>query len=89
MKMLQEYKHRIDPKELRRNILLKGVNIENLVGREFKIGGVVCYGRKLWPPCKYIVELSSKKDAFPHIGRHCGIRANVTQSGVIEVGDTV
>jgi MOSC domain-containing protein YiiM len=41
----------IDPKELRRNLVTRGIDLSSLIGRRFRIGGdVVLRCRKLWPP---------------------------------------
>ena len=79
----------IDPKDLKRNIIVKGVELSKLVGAEFKIGEeVICFGRDYWPPCKYIVEKTGRKEIFKYLAMHCGIGATVIRGGKIKRGDT-
>ena len=61
------------------------------IGKRFRIGDqVVLYGRKLWPPCKHIVELSGRPEIFKlRIAKKCGIGADVLVGGQIKVGDAI
>lgn len=75
----------------RRNILTLGVRLNELVGKEFKIGDVTLIGRELCEPCSSLgvtlesSTLSSKLviERFLHRG---GLRVDVLTSGVIELG---
>lgn len=78
----------VDPKDLRRNIIVKGVNLSDFIGKEFKIGSeVICVGRDYWPPCAYIVEKTGRKEIFKYLARHCGIGVTIIKSGKIKLGD--
>jgi MOSC domain-containing protein YiiM len=81
----------LDPKELRRNLITRDVDLLSLIGKRFRIGDqVVLYGRKLWPPCKHIVELSGRPEIFKlRIAKKCGIGADVLVGGQIKVGDAI
>ncbi|MEH6467949.1 MAG: MOSC domain-containing protein, partial [Porticoccus sp.] len=78
----------------RRNILTRGVRLNELVGKEFKIGGVVLRGVELCEPCRSLgaalesSNLPSKLviEKFLHRG---GLRVDVLASGVIEIGQEV
>src|SRR4051812_15389418 len=51
----------IDPNALRRNIVTRGIDLQSLIGCEFQIGEhAICRGRKAWPPCTHIVNLSGR-----------------------------
>jgi MOSC domain-containing protein YiiM len=68
----------IDPKELRRNLVTKNIDLNWLVGREFQIGeSVILRGRKPWPPCLHIVKLTGKGEIFKYLAKQCGIGADV------------
>ena len=75
----------------RRNILTRGVRLNELVGKEFKIGDITLRGIELCEPCRSLgaalssSTLSSKQvvERFLHRG---GLRVDVLTSGVIEVG---
>ncbi|WP_165067306.1 MOSC domain-containing protein [Paludisphaera rhizosphaerae] len=80
----------LEPMDLRRNLVTLGVDLTSLVGRRFRIGErVVLYGRKPWPPCMHIVQTSGKVAIFKHLGRRCGIGADVLEGGEIRVGDAI
>ena len=78
----------------RRNILTRGVRLNELVGKEFKIGDITLRGIELCEPCRSLgaalssSTLSSKQvvERFLHRG---GLRVDVLTSGVIEVGAKV
>jgi MOSC domain-containing protein YiiM len=80
----------LDPKELRRNLVTRGVNLIPLVGREFRVGEhVILRARKVWPPCGHIVKFSGRTVIFQYISKHCGIGAHVLVGGTIRVGDPI
>ena len=80
----------VDPKDLRRNIIVKGVDLSKLIGQKFKIGPeAICIGRDYWPPCAYIVEKTGRKEIFKFLARHCGIGVTIIKSGKIKRGDII
>ncbi len=80
----------IDTAELRRNLITSDISLPWLIGREFQIGStVILRARKLWPPCKHIVQLTGKREIFSHLARQCGIGADVIVPGRICVGDVI
>ena len=80
----------LEPKELRRNLVTRGVNLLSLIGREFRVGEqVVLRTRKAWPPCAHIVKFSGRTEIFQYISKHCGIGADVLVGGTIRVGDPI
>jgi MOSC domain-containing protein YiiM len=85
-----EHGVQLSPRELRRNLVTRGVNLYTLLGRDFRIGQkVVLRTRKLWPPCAHIVKCSGRVEIFKYLGKHCGIGASVLVGGTIRVGDTI
>jgi MOSC domain-containing protein YiiM len=74
--------------ESRRNIVVEGVPLNHLVGREFLVGAVRLRGFDLSEPCVYLEELTGKpaRKALLHRG---GLRAEIVEGGTIRVGDTV
>jgi MOSC domain-containing protein YiiM len=80
----------LDPKELRRNLVTRGVNLIPLIGREFRVGEqVILRARKAWPPCAHIVRFSGRTEIFKYVSKHCGIGADVLVGGTIRVGDPI
>ena len=74
--------------EARRNIVTSGVSLNGLVGRRFKIGKVVCAGRRLAEPCAHLEKLSRPGLLRPLVHR-AGLRADILEGGTISVGDQI
>jgi len=74
--------------ESRRNIVTRGVPLNHLVNRKFRLGEVVACGARLCEPCEYLEELTQKKVIAGLIHRG-GLRADILQGGIIRVGDQV
>jgi MOSC domain-containing protein YiiM len=84
----RDYATRLDPIETRRNILTRGVALNHLVGREFKVGPARLRGLELCEPCTHLEALTRKgvMRALIHRG---GLRAQVLEGGAIRVGDSI
>jgi len=81
---------RVEPAEMRRNLVTLGIDLTKLIGTRFRIGETaVLQGTKIWPPCSYIVRSTGKPEIFTKIGRKSGIGADVLVSGPIRVGDPI
>jgi MOSC domain-containing protein YiiM len=76
------------PGETRRNIATRGIRLNELVGRRFRIGGVACEGTRLCEPCQYLTDLLGKPVLAPLVHR-AGLRARILTDGEITLGDEV
>jgi MOSC domain-containing protein YiiM len=74
--------------ENRRNVLTRGIDVNALVGRRFRIGGVECEGTRLCEPCQYLTDLVEKPILGPLVHR-AGLRARILTDGEIAVDDEV
>lgn len=74
--------------ESRRNVLTRGIELEGLVGKRFRIGDVVCYGQAKCPPCGHLERLT-REGVMAALGDRGGLRADILEGGVIRVGDPV
>jgi hypothetical protein len=72
----------------RRNVLTRGIDVNALVGRRFRIGEVLCEGRRLCEPCAHLDRLSGPGILRPLIHRG-GLRADVLADGEIRLGAPV
>jgi MOSC domain-containing protein YiiM len=74
----------------RRNIFVNGVELMDLIGKEFQVGDTVFRGLKYCDPCQRPSKLAgieiSFSEAFVERG---GLVAEIIRSGVIRVGSTV
>lgn len=78
----------VTPAQSRRNLLTRGVPLNHLVGREFRVGKVRLRGLLLCEPCKHLEALSvpGARERLIHRG---GLRAEILAGGVLRVGDPV
>jgi MOSC domain-containing protein YiiM len=76
------------PEEHRRNLTVRGVPLNHLVGRRFRVGEVILRGGRLNFPCKYLEELLGKAVYLPLYNRS-GLNCSIERGGIIRVGDPV
>ena len=86
--LAREYKIALEPGAARRNIVTRGVPLNHLVGREFRVGDVTVRGLRLCEPCAHLERLSHSgvREALIHRG---GLRAQILTDGTIRVGDSI
>jgi MOSC domain-containing protein YiiM len=84
----RDYGGTMDPESTRRNILTKGIKLNDLVGREFVIGTVRFLGHGLCEPCDHLQKLTSKHVLPGLVGRG-GLRAQVLSEGVFRIGESI
>lgn len=76
------------PGESRRNVLTRGVRLDELVDRQFRVGGAILRGLLPCHPCRHLERLTGKPVLRPLVGRG-GLRAAVVATGWVAVGDPV
>lgn len=74
--------------DTRRNLVTRGVALNDLVGWRFRVGEVECLGQRLCEPCAHLDRISVRGSLRPLVHRG-GLRADVATSGRIAVGDRV
>jgi MOSC domain-containing protein YiiM len=74
--------------DARRNVVTRGVPLNELVGHRFAIGDVVCYGARLAEPCAHLQRLTTP-GVLRGLVHRGGIRADVLNDGELHVGDTI
>ena len=82
------HKKEIDPAELRRNIVISGINLLALKDREFKIGTAVLKMTGLCHPCSRMEETFGM-GGYNAVRGHGGINACVIIPGIIRLQDKV
>jgi MOSC domain-containing protein YiiM len=75
--------------EARRNVVVRGVSLNSLVGQRFFVGRVECLGRRLCEPCRHLERLESRDGLMRELAGRGGLRADVLSGGVLRVGDPV
>ena len=76
------------PGEMRRNVTTRGVRLNDLVGRQFHVGAVLCEGVRLCEPCEYLQGLLGKP-VLQALVHRAGLRAVILSEGAISVGDAI
>ena len=74
--------------ESRRNVTTRGVALNDLVGRRFRVGDVVLQGTRLCEPCTHLEAVTGKPLMRPLVHR-AGLRAMILVGGTISVGDAI
>lgn len=72
----------------RRQVTVRGVRLNDLVGRRFRVGGVECYGVELCEPC-LTLESNTRPGIIKDLVHRAGINADILTDGTIAIGDEV
>lgn len=72
----------------RRQVVVRGVRVNDLVGKRFWVGEVECVGVKLCEPCTHLQSLTRPGIIKDMIHRG-GLNADIITDGTIGVGDPV
>jgi MOSC domain-containing protein YiiM len=78
----------VRPQDLRRNIVVSGINLFSLKGRRFRIGQAIFETSGWCQPCARL-ENNLGPGTFQAVRGHGGITARVLQSGIIRLDDRV
>lgn len=79
-----------EPIESRRNLVVHGVELMDLIGKEFRVGNAVLKGVKYCDPCLVPSRVAGKSHSFREaFFDRGGLVAEVIKTGVIKVGSAV
>ncbi len=78
----------VDPATLRRNIVVRGLNLVALKGKQFKVGDAVLEYTGLCHPCSHM-EDALGPGGYNAMRGHGGITATVIDGGTISLGNSV
>lgn len=79
----------LKPGEHRRNLVTSGVDLNSLVGCEFRVGSVRLRGVRLCDPCAYLEELTGRPGLLKAMVDRGGLRAEILTGGTLRVGEPV
>ena len=71
--------------QARRNIITRGISLNALVGRRFRVGTVECLGQRLCEPCSHLERLTTK-GALRGLIHRGGLRCDVLSDGEVTTG---
>ena len=86
--LARDYRIQLAPRDARRNLVTRGVALNHLVGREFKIGNVLIRGIRLCEPCNHLQTLTGLQ-VIKGLRHRGGLRAQILSGGKICVDDPV
>jgi MOSC domain-containing protein YiiM len=86
--MEREHGVSIEPRESRRNVVTRGIDVNELVGKRFRVGDVECRGVELCEPCASLQSMT-KPGVIKGLAHRGGLNADILSDGEISVGDAV
>ena len=75
--------------DFRRNIITKGIKLNDLVGKKLSIGNVEVEGIDLCRPCRHLTEMLNQENILKEFLRKGGLRCRILTSSQINVGDEI
>ncbi|OWJ66916.1 MOSC domain-containing protein [Inquilinus limosus] len=72
----------------RRNVTTRGVPLNHLVGRRFRIGPALVEGTRLSTPCRHIEQITGQ-EIFTLLLHRSGLNARILEGGPARCGDAV
>ena len=86
--LARDYALTLDASESRRNVATRGVALNHLVGRTFRVGEATIRGLRLCEPCGHMERLCGKP-VRPGLVHRGGLRAEILTDGFIRIGDPI
>ena len=75
--------------EFRRNVITKGIKLNDLVGKKIKVGNVELEAIDLCRPCRHLSEMLNQNNIIKEFLRKGGLRCQILSSSNIKVGDKI
>jgi len=72
----------------RRQVVVRGVRVNDLIGKRFRIGDVECVGVEICEPCLHLQRLT-RPGIIKGLIHRGGLNADILSDGTISVGDQV
>jgi MOSC domain-containing protein YiiM len=78
----------LEARASRRNVVTRGIDVNELVGKRFLVGDVECEGVELCEPCAHLQSLT-QPGVIKGLAHRGGLNADILSDGEISVGDAV
>ena len=75
--------------DFRRNIVTKGIQLNDLIGKKLSVGNVKLEVIDLCRPCRHLTEMLDQKNILKEFMRKGGLRCQILSSSIINVGDSI
>jgi MOSC domain-containing protein YiiM len=72
----------------RRQVVVRGVRLNDLIGQRFRVGGVECVGVEICEPCLHLQRMT-RPGIIKDLVHRGGLNADIVSGGTISVGDPV
>jgi len=72
----------------RRQVVVRGVRLGDLIGKRFRVGDVECLGVEICEPCRHLQELT-RPGIIKDLIHRGGLNADILSGGMITIGDEV
>jgi MOSC domain-containing protein YiiM len=86
--MEREHGISIETRESRRNVVTRGIDVNELVGKRFRVGDVECRGVELCEPCRDLEQMT-QPGIIKGLLHRGGLNADILSDGAISIGDAV
>ena len=73
----------------RRNVVTKGVRLNELVGKKLQVGNVELEGVDLCRHCRHLTEVLNQNNILKEFTRKGGLRCQILSSSTINIGDEI
>jgi hypothetical protein len=78
----------LEPGQTRRQITVIGVRLNDLLGKRFRVGPVLCRGIEICEPCLHLQDIT-RPGIIKDLVHRGGLNADILTDGTISVGDEV
>ena len=75
--------------DFRRNIITKGIKLNDLIGKKLKVGNVELVAIELCRPCRHLTEMLDQNNILKEFMRKGGLRCQILTSSKINIGDKI
>jgi MOSC domain-containing protein YiiM len=86
--MAEEHGIRLAPGASRRQLQTRGIDLNALIGKRFRVGEVECLGVELCEPCRHLESLT-QPGVIKGLVHRGGLNAALLSDGEIAVGDAI
>jgi len=88
-KFNRQINQNIEPKDFRRNIIVSGVDLNQLINKQIKINNITLKIHEICQPCKYLQDQLKIESLVKILVNKSGVRAEIITSGMLSVGDKI
>tara|TARA_Y100000816_G_scaffold14994_1_gene9866 strand:+ start:13 stop:459 length:447 start_codon:yes stop_codon:yes gene_type:complete len=75
--------------DFRRNVITKGIKLNDLIGKKLMVGNVELEAIELCRPCRHLTEMLDQKNILKEFMRKGGLRCQILSSSNINIGDKI